>query len=227
MVDLQNKKRVFWEALILTILVFVLGFLLGILFEDKRVEVIQDYYIQSENSLIDALALANVAGLDHLSCDELIKSNIDFANRIYDEARILENYEDSAKIKSDLKAQHKKYDIMRTLLWVNTLKTNKICETDGVNVVVYAYNNDPDDLTEKAKNTVWSRILRDLKAHHGDDIILIPVAVDTEVASLQPILDTFEISSYPVIIINNEHVLQEVSSVEEIEGYFSNSKIYL
>ena len=33
---LENKKRVFWEALILTILIFLLGFLAGLIFENKR-----------------------------------------------------------------------------------------------------------------------------------------------------------------------------------------------
>jgi len=58
---LENKKRVFWEALILTVLIFVLGFLIGILFEDKRVDIIQDYYVASENSLMDVIALNNFA----------------------------------------------------------------------------------------------------------------------------------------------------------------------
>ena len=56
---LTDKKRVFWEALILTALIFLLGFLAGLIFENKRVEVIEEYYIQSENSLMDIFALNN------------------------------------------------------------------------------------------------------------------------------------------------------------------------
>ncbi len=217
---LENKKRVFWEALILTVLIFVLGFLIGILFEDKRVDIIQDYYVASENSLMDVIALNNFASLNNISCDALINSNVDFANRIYWEAKTLEDYEDSGKITDNMATEHKKYDIMRTFLWINTMKTDEICEND-VHTVVYVYNYDTDELTEKALNGVWSKILNDLKGSYGDGVILIPVAVDSGVTSLQSILDNFEISTYPVLIIDNEYVLEELTSVEDIEGYFS------
>ena len=220
MVNLESKKRVFWEALILTVLIFILGLLIGILLEGKRLDVIQGHYVDSENSLIDSLALGNLANIDNFTCVILINSNIDFANRIYDEARILEDYEDSAKFTNSLVSEHRKYDLMRTLLWINTLKTSESCKTQNMNVVVYVYNSNPDDLTEKAKNTVWSKILNDLKAKHGDTIILIPVAVDTQVSSLEPLLEHFGVSEYPSLIVNNNYVFSELNSVEDIEGYF-------
>lgn len=216
---LQNKKRVFWEALLLTLLVFLLGFLAGVLFEDKRVNVIEDYYVQSQNSLMDILALNNFANLNNISCDALISSNIDFANRIYEEAKLLERYEGSGKITDNMELQHKRYDIMRTFLWINTIKTNEICENE-VHTVVYLYNYDSGDLTEKAVNSVWSKILGDLKEKYGGEIILIPIAVDSDVASLNSILGNFEISKYPALIIDNKYVIEELSSVEEIGTYF-------
>ena len=57
---LENKKRVFWEALLLTLVVFVFGLLLGIWFEEKKLDEINSYYIQSEVSLMDTLALNNL-----------------------------------------------------------------------------------------------------------------------------------------------------------------------
>ena len=214
---LQNKKRVFWEALILTILIFILGFLAGLIFENKRVEVIEEYYIQSENSMMDIFALNNFVSLNNLSCDSLIRSNIHFANRIYDEAKILDEYEKAGRITDKIDVQHKKYDIMRTFLWINVMKTDEICKEDPTHAVVYIYNFNTDDLTEKATNGVWSKILSDLKEIRGDEIVLIPIAVDSNIIALDSILENYEISEYPVLIIDNKDVIRKLSSIEDIE----------
>ena len=218
---LENKKRVFWEALILTILIFLLGFLAGLIFENKRVEVIEEYYIQSENSLMDIFALNNFVSLNNISCGALISSNINFANRIYDEAKILDEYERTGKITDKMDVQHKKYDIMRTFLWINTIKTAEICEDDSIHTVVYIYQFNTNDLTEKATNSVWSKILIDLKETRGNEIILIPIAFDSSIIALNSILENYDIQQYPVLIIDNKYVINELSSVKELENYFS------
>ncbi len=217
---LSNKKRVFWEALLLTLVVFLLGMLVGILFEEKRVNIIEEYYVQSEISLMDILALNNFANLNNISCDALVSSNIDFANRIYEEAKLLEKYEDSGKLSDKMNLEHRKYDIMRTFLWINTMKTHEICEDKGIHTVIYLYEYNIEDLTKKATNSVWSKILGDLKEKYGNEILLIPIAVDSDLVSLNSVLENFEISQYPVLIINNEHVIEELSSVEDLEEYF-------
>ena len=217
---LENKKRVFWEALILTALIFLLGFLAGLIFENKRVEVIEEYYIQSENSLMDIFALNNFASLNNISCDALITSNINFADRIYNEAKILDEYERTGKITDKMDIQHKKYDIMRTFLWINAIKTSEICSDKSIPTIVYIYQFNTDDLTEKATNSVWSKILADLKETRGNEILLIPIATDSNIIALNSILENYDIQQYPVLIIDNKEVIKELSSVEEIEKYF-------
>ena len=217
---LNNPKRVFWEALILTILIFLLGFLAGLIFENKRVEVIEKYYIQSENSLMDIFALNNFASLNNISCDALITSNINFADRIYNEAKILDEYERTGKITDKMDIQHKKYDIMRTFLWINAIKTSEICSDKSIPTIVYIYQFNTDDLTEKATNSVWSKILADLKETRGNEILLIPIATDSNIIALNSILENYDIQQYPVLIIDNKEVIKELSSVEEIEKYF-------
>lgn len=214
---LNNKKRVFWEALILTILVFLLGFLSGLVFEDKRVEIIEEYYIQSENSLMDLFALNNFAEMNNLSCNALVSSDIDFANRIYAEAKILDEYEKAGRITDQIDVQHKKYDIMRTFLWINTMKTQEVCKNDSIHTIVYIYNFNTADLTEKATNSVWSKILEDLKNKYGDEIILIPIATDSKIIALNSILENYDVSEFPVLIIDDKYIIKELSHVEDIE----------
>ncbi|MFQ5531602.1 MAG: hypothetical protein ACE5ES_03225, partial [Candidatus Nanoarchaeia archaeon] len=75
---LGNKKNVFWEALLLSGVVFIFGLLLGVAFESSRLDTINEFYAQSEISLMDVLALNDFIDLSDSSCQELIQADIDF-----------------------------------------------------------------------------------------------------------------------------------------------------
>jgi len=214
-----NSKNAFWEALLLTCVVFIFGMLVGVSFEASRMDKINEYYAMSEISLMDAFTFTNAVDIDNISCSKLVQANINFANNIYEEARLLEKYEEAGKISENIKLAHKKYDVLRTFLWVNLMKTREKCEKD-FSSVVYLYEYETEDLAKKATQKVWSRILFDLKQEKGDGIILISIAADRELESLDAIIEKFEISKFPAVIINDEHVIIELTSVEDLEGYF-------
>jgi len=215
---LGNQKNVFWEALLLTAVVFIFGIFMGIAFESNRLDKINEYYAKSELSLMDIFALNSFANLESTECDELLKSNIGFANKVYEEALLLEEYEASGVITDTIKIAHKKYDLLRTFLWGNTIKTKEKCG-NGFSTVVYLYEYEPVDLAQRATQNVWSKILFDLKEKRGDNIILISIATDQEIESLNVLTSRFNVSTYPVVIINEEHVITELTSVEELEKY--------
>lgn len=215
---LDNPKRAFWEAFLLALIIFAFGIILGIAFENSRLEKIDDYYASSEISLIDSLSLSNLADLKNFSCSELITSNIEFADRIYDEARLLEKYEQSGDLTESLKVTHKKYDVLRTLLWINVMKTKERCK-NNFSSVVYLYEYETEDLTERAEQTVWSRILFDLKQKYGEKIILIPISATSNVSSLDSIIKSLNISSYPAVVVNDKTVLYDITSTEDMEKY--------
>lgn len=214
---LGNPKNVFWEALFLTVVVFFFGLLIGYAIEGNRLDDINVYYAQSELSLMDILALNSLIDMENSSCNELITSNLKFADRIYEEARTLEKFEGAGKLSDNLKLAHKKYDLLRTFLWVNAMKVKREC-IENFSVVVYLYEQETEDLAQKATQNVWSKILFDLKQKEGAKIVLIPIAVDSGLASLNSLINKYEISSFPVVIIN-ENVLMDLKSVEELERY--------
>ncbi len=216
----KNIKGVFWQALILTIIVFVAGIFLGISYEGSRLDKIDDYYVLSEIFLMDSLALSkltNVIDTGLVSCDVLVDANIEFADKIYEEAYILEKYEESGKLSEALKILHRKYDLLRTLLWINLINIPDECK-ENVSMVVYLYEYETEDLIKKATNRVWSKILFDLKQEMGDKIILIPVAVDSDLASLDILVSRYDISEYPVVIIG-EHIISEINFVDDVKEY--------
>ena len=214
---LHNKKRVFWEALLLTLIIFILGILIGASFERGKLDEIEQYYTKSEILFMELFALNERIDSEE-TCEVLIRSNIQLADNIYEEAFILEKYEDAGKITDGLKLAHKKYDMLRTYLWMNTMDISEKCKGE-FNTVVYLYEYDSKDLTIKATQNVWSRVLFDLKQEKGNEIVLIPIAVNNNLVSLDALLKGFEISKYPVVIINEKHVVEEVSSVEDLKIY--------
>lgn len=214
----SNPKRAFWEAFFLALIIFLFGIILGIAFENNRLSQIDDYYSLSEVSLIDSLSLSSLADLNNFSCSELTKSDIAFADRIYDEARLLEKYEQSGDLTESMKTMHRKYDVLRTLLWINVMKTKEKCK-NNFSSVVYLYEYNTEDLVKRAQQVVWSRILFDLKQKYGDKIILIPISATSNVSSLDSITNSLNVSSYPVVIINEKNVLYDLASINDMEKY--------
>jgi hypothetical protein len=228
---LKSPKHVFWEALLLTVVVFFLGLLIGVAFEAGRVDEVNKYYAVSEISLMDVLALNDLVNLqaetpNHTDigagCMGLIDSNLLFADRIYEEARQLERYDSAGRITEDIKLAHRKYDLMRTFLWINSIRTFNTCSGQtNFNVVVYLYEYETRDLTKKATQSVWSKILFDLKQEVAGDIVLIPIAVDSNLSSLDYLLSDYNIEEYPVVIVNNRYVISDLTSVDEIKRYMN------
>jgi hypothetical protein len=211
---LKSKKHVFWEALLITLVVFALGLLLGIAFENTRLNEINDYYSMSEVALLDIFVLNGLIDSEQVNCEYIINSNLEFADRIYGEAKLLEKYEDSGKITNSFRALHRKYDLLRTSLWVNSVKTSEKCK--DFNYIIYLYDYQSEDLGVKALNSVWSKILGDLKKEMGGDVLLIPIAVDSDLASLNSLIKENKIEKFPVVIVN-DIVLEDINSVEEIK----------
>lgn len=214
---LGNPKNVFWEALLLTILVFGIGLIFGIGIEESRLNDINEKYVQSEISLMDIVAFNSMITLENSSCDFLITSNLEFADKVYEEAKLLEKYEEAGKLTNDMIIAHKRYDLLRTFLWINAIKTSKIC-TENFNVVVYLYEYETADLAQKATQNVWSNVLFDLKQKEGSKIILIPIAADSGLASLDSLLNKYKVNKFPVVIVNDK-IITELSSVNEIEQH--------
>jgi hypothetical protein len=214
----NNSKNVFWEALLITIFVFILGFSIGTYFEKARVNDLNEFYSTSEINLVDGLALMNLIPEVELEddCEVLKKVNLNFADKIYREAKLLEQYEEAEKIGESLKILHRKYDLLRTFVWMNSFEVLDSCKgsNEEFHVVVYLYEYNTEDLAKKATQNVWSRILGELKSIKEDEIVLIPIAVDNDLDSLNLLLSQYDIKKYPVVIIDNKIVVDELKSVK-------------
>lgn len=215
---LKSKKHVFWEALLVAILVFGLGLLFGSAFESLRIDKLNDYYSQSEVSLMDIVALNSLNDLKSSNCEILTNSNLEFADKIYEEAKLLEKYDSSERLSDSLWNIHKKYDLLRTFLWINNIKVLDKCK-NNFHSLVYLYEYKSTDLAKQATQSVWSKILFDLKQQEGRSIVLIPIAVDSNLTSLNSLIKPMNITKYPIVIIDNKYFISELNSVDNLKKY--------
>ena len=213
---LKSKKNVFWEALVVTIVIFLAGLLFGIYMESLRSEEIDQFYTQSEISLTDTASFASILEGDDFDCDIVKQANLDLANKVYEEAVLLEQYEESGRITDGMKLLHRKYDLLRTIMWTSNQNFLERCE--NYDLVVYLYEYETEEVNAKATQSVWSKILRDLKNEMSDDLLLIPIAADQNLTSLDLLMEKYDVSSFPAVVVNNEEVLYELDNVDQIKN---------
>ncbi len=215
---LKSKKHVFWEALLITIVIFLGGLFLGMLIEAANSAKISDLYLKSEISLSDAASTARLAEDISLDCEIVKDQNIRVANRIYEEAKLLELYEDSGKLTDTMKLLHKKYDLLRTLLWISNDKSLERC--DNYNLVVYLYEYGSEDTDVKATQNVWSKVLLDIR-EQSYDFMLLPIAANQNLTSLDFLKEKHKIKQLPALVINNEKILYELESAKSVLQFLS------
>jgi len=211
---LKSKKHVLWEAFIVTIVIFLAGLFLGMLIETSNSVEISNLFTTSEISLTDAMATSGLTEDLDFDCDIIKQSNIDFANRIYEEAIKLEEYEESGKLTDSMNLLHKKYDLLRTLLWTSNQKSLKRCE--NYNLIIYLYEYNSEDTNKKAIQNVWSKILLDTKKQN-DNILLLPIAADQNLTSLDLLMREYGVKEFPALVINNKEILYDIQNINQIQ----------
>ena len=99
------------QILFLLVVIFFIGFYVGVSVEENKMSEVNDYFVQSEVSLVDILALNSLI-LGDTSCVDLEKANYELLDRVYDEAVLLEDFEGIERVSQNLESFHKKYDVL-------------------------------------------------------------------------------------------------------------------
>ncbi|MFH1500871.1 MAG: hypothetical protein ABIE22_02895 [archaeon] len=220
MVAQRNQKHVFWQALLVAAFIFSFGILIGALVENSRAGRIDYLYLDSEVSLMDLRLQQDILDNLPVSCESAAEKNMEFADRVYWEARTLEKYDESSKVSDDLKTAHKRYDVLRTMLWYNSIKIKESCG-DNFHTIVYLYNYADVSISQKSRQNVFSKMALDLKEKRSSEVLLIPIAADLGVDSLDLLMDLYNVTEIPVIVIDENVKITEIMTVEELEDYFN------
>lgn len=217
-IKMTSQKYNFLYALIITIIVFNLGILMGYMLESSRINEISDWYSQSERDLLDQKVQERIFETVELDCNNLVEENIKFADRIYENALKIDKYEKANRIGDEIIQLHKRYDLLRTLLWMNSIRIKEMCNSDYSNIV-YLYKYNKPTIEQEAKQRFFSKLLMELKGKYGSKIILIPIAADNDLPSIDLLIKKYEIKELPVLLVNEKIKITELDSMEDIEKY--------
>src|SRR3989344_4152625 len=215
------QKDMFWKAGIVTLVIFISGVLLGYILENNRINEVRQDYRDLEKQWADAKIQSTFYQLMTPSfCNESIKENLNFADRVYDEGLKLEKFEDKNIISDDILYDKERYVLLKLEFWLNSVYLKNKCNTNYTNLI-YFYAQNPT-LTQKAAQNTQSLILKDLKDKHGQEIMLIPLPIDLDIATINILKDKYKITDVPTILINEKIKLDEVNSMEAIENTIKN-----
>ncbi|MEK6914814.1 MAG: hypothetical protein AABW83_04140 [Nanoarchaeota archaeon] len=216
---MTNDKIAFWHAFVITLFIFLIGIFIGILLENWRSNQISNLYQQSELDLLDIKLQSEIYTFGEFDCKDAIEKNIDFADKIFEEAEIIGRYEYASKLTDNIRIQHKKYDLLRTNLLLNSIKIKEKCK-NNYNEVVYFYKYNDPSINTKAKQEAFSKILEKIKDEKGHDLLLIPIAGDNNIIAVNLLLKNYDIKELPTILINRKIKVTDIKTAEEISSYF-------
>lgn len=214
----MNQKYIFLWALVVTLVFFNMGIFFGYMLESSRVDKINEFYVESEMDLLDEKIQSDALDIVDLNCEDAINANILFADKIFSDAQKIQRFEDANKFNKDIIFQHKRFDLLRTLFWMNSIKIKGKCNANYQNVVYFYKYNEPT-IEQKAKQEVFSRILSDLKQEEGNKIMLIPISGDNNSTSVALLMKKYGIKVLPTILIDESTKVEQLESKEEIEKY--------
>lgn len=215
---IHNQKRIFLYALLLTFLVFNFGIFMGYMLESSRIDKINTMYLNAEMELLDQMTQKDSLDVLDLDCNLLLEENIKFGDKIYKEALVIQRYEDANIISDEIVFQHKRFDLLRALFWINSIKIKQKCSSDYHDIVYFYKYNDPS-IEQESKQAFFSNLLGELKQKSGNKLMLIPIAGDNDIPSINLFIKKYNITEFPTILIDEKTKMTEVENVEEIEKY--------
>jgi hypothetical protein len=219
---MKKQKHVFWQAFVLTVVVFLIGLLVGFSIENLKSSSIHQRYVQSEIKLGDIKLQAELLNDYPIKdCVAAETYNINFGDSIYEDAKVLSRYEESNKISDAIKTEHKNFDLLRAIFWVNSMKIKEKCNSSFINIV-YMYQYNEPNLEKKAQQEVYSNLLMNLKNNYGDRLILIPMSGDNGLASVNTLMVNYGITELPTILINEKIKVTGIITLEELDKIIKN-----
>lgn len=212
-----NSKRAFWQAFLFTLIVFVFGLFLGFMLESFRADSFQTVIANSEVNVLDKQILFDMLDNNNLSCEHYKMELFQFADEVYFEALKLEKEDSASKFSNRLEQVHRRYDLLRFMILNKAHIARSTCESN-FHVIGYFYQYKSNDISVISNQDYYSRLLYDLKANHPEDLLLIPVATDMDLDSIDLFVSRLNISDRTFILIDNNKLINDFITLEDLEN---------
>ena len=74
-------------------------------------------------------------------------------------------------------------------------------------------------MNEEAETEVFSNLLGELKEKYGDEIMLIPIAADNNISSVDILIEMYNVTELPTILIDEDIRITELQNITELEKH--------
>jgi len=213
-----NSKNAFWQALVVTIFVFVAGLVLGFYIELSNVDKSDSLIRSSEVDFLDQQIKFSIlnSGIN-FNCENSKKDIFDFADQVYVDAVKFEEEDAQSKFTEEQRGiLHKRYDLLRINLWIESLKLRENCN-GSFHTILYFFDYSSPDVDIRSEQRIMSLVLLDLKYRYPNDILLLPIAANMDLDSIDMIKENYNVSRSPTLIIDESLVIDSLITADELE----------
>jgi len=211
-------KRIFLKTLALTLVVFIIGFYTGILFDTFRLEEVKSRLTEIDNLWNDARLLQSyiqrMSDNKSFYCEFLLEENLKSGDNIYEEGSKVEEIEKINRFTPTIIIEKERYALLDLQFWLNSIDLKKICNASYSTVIYfYSYYN------KTVEQGFQDRVLWELKQKCGSQIIYITFPADMEISTVEVVKKIHNIQKVPAILINESLVLYSPITLKELENY--------
>jgi len=204
---------------VITIFVFLAGVWFGMTMQETRVNEIKQEYLQMQISWNDIQLQSDIIMSNSLKnediCQNVVEKNLKFGDQIYEKGKKIETYEKRNEFSEDLETQKREHNLLKLQFWVNLINIKKSCNSNYINVV-YFYEDDGGKIT-KIKQDKISEILFELKQEYGQEMMLIPIAKDLDLSSVDTVIAKYKIETFPSVLINENILITDVPDKKSLK----------
>ncbi|MBN2458061.1 hypothetical protein JXB31_02935 [Candidatus Woesearchaeota archaeon] len=197
------NKQNYYIAAILTLAIFVLGLLLGLVIEEKRTRYVEDKY--EENRIIYSSSQLQYDFLSMLDdkdlCPGVYKTFYTNVEELETIRIKLESYSEDAMLnKESFELLEREYLLQEIRYWMLARKTQELCKNDIVTVLNF-FSSD----SECPRCNEQNFILTYLKKKFGDRLLIFSFNCEVVKEPMVEILmSTYGVSEFPALVIEGK-----------------------
>jgi len=216
---MADQMNMYSKPFMLATLIFLIGIFGGMVLDSIRADIVENNLSESEIMWEDARLLnmyINVIGQEQ--CDAAFRENLEYNDKIYGYGKDIEDKLEANVFSSELTQEWRKYNLLQFQFWLNSIELRDKCGFDYSNVV-YISRMDITPNGETVDNELQSQILLKLKDKCGQNMMLIPLTADADLETIDVVVGQYNITEFPSVIIDEEHVFQGLTPTEELEEH--------
>jgi len=202
MVDRKISKGKFGIALLITLVIFTIGVLIGLLIEEKRLDYVQSISNKQNieyNSLQTQYLYVSLLA-DEKNCPTIINifnKNLDELGRA--QKRFEEYNVESSITRADFNNALREYLLAEIRYWLLAKKTKELCSVD-TDTILYFYIGKESCVDCDSQGYV----LDYLKSVYKDNLLIFSFNMENTNEPMVFVLkDTYNITKYPALVVND------------------------